>query len=254
MKSPSQAEDRFAQPPERRRQRGGIGSSRSRTFTDRRSAGVLLAHAMLSKRLYPPVIVLGLPRGGVPVASEVARALQAPLDVLTVRKIGAPGQPELAIGAIATGGIVVREPALTTSFAIPASVFDELARTEWLELARREAAYRHGVGPLDLDGRTVVLVDDGMATGTTMVAAIRSARKAGAARVIAAAPVASDEATALVGSEADEIVILRTPPWLGSVGEWYENFEQVEDTEVQQLLRLAHRSRSLHKFGSEAHE
>jgi predicted phosphoribosyltransferase len=225
-----------------RRQQGNIQAARPRTFTDRHAAGVLLARAMASMPLQRPLIVLGLPRGGVPVAFELARALQAPLDVLTVRKIGAPGQPELAIGAIATGGIVVREPVSAMSLAMPAHEFSELAQIEAAELKRREEAYRRGAGPLDLDGKTVVLADDGMATGATMVAAVRAARRAGAARVIAAVPVASDEAAALIGGEADEVVILRTPAWLSSVGEWYENFAQVEDAEVKRLLRLAPQS------------
>ena len=172
-------------------------------------------------RLRRPILVLGLPRGGVPVAYEVALALRAPLDVLVVRKIGMPGQPELAIGAVAAGGIIVREPGSVGHLAALDTRFEQLAQRELAELDRRERAYRAGLPPLDLRGQTVVLVDDGLATGATMVAAVRAARAAGAAFVIVAAPVASDEAAAVVGAEADQLAILQVPPLLFAIGAWY---------------------------------
>jgi len=214
-------------------------------FADRSAAGTQLAQALGSLKLAWPVVVLGLPRGGVPVAFEIARRLEAALDVLIVRKIGMPGEREFAIGAIASGGIVVRDPS-SLRFGPDARAFGELVRIEQLELARREHLYRAGRPPLDLKGTTAILVDDGLATGSTMIAAIRAARQAGAAAVIAAAPVASAAAAELVASEADETAILAIPPSLRSVGEWYEDFTQTEDAEVRELLErslnLPHRS------------
>ncbi len=204
-------------------------------FADRRQAGRLLGGKVCGLALPPPILVLGLPRGGVPVAHEVADALGAELDVLVVRKIGMPGQPELAIGAIAAGGIIVREPTVE-QFPGLAARFEQLVERERPELERRERAYRGDKPPFDLRGRTVVLVDDGLATGATMLAAIRAARKAGAARVAVAAPVASDEAAALVAAEADDVAIVQTPALLLGVGAWYRDFEQVEDAEVRRLL------------------
>jgi predicted phosphoribosyltransferase len=205
-------------------------------FADRKAAGLALAHAMRRIKLRRPLIVLGLPRGGVPVAYEVARALRAPLDVMVVRKVGMPGQPELAIGAIASGGITLREPRIAAHLVELNVPFEQLAQAEHAELQRRESAYRADAPPLDLRGQTAVLVDDGLATGATMLAAVRAARKAGARSVVVAAPVASDEAAALIGGEADEIVILKTPAYLVAIGQWYENFEQVQDAEVRTLL------------------
>jgi putative phosphoribosyl transferase len=211
-------------------------------FADRAAAGLALARALCKLKLRPPVTVLALPRGGVPVAFPVARALGAPLDVLVVRKIGMPGRPELAIGAIAVGGITVREPHTELSGYVLRAPFEQLAAAEHVELERRERAYRGDAGPLQLAGRTVVLVDDGLATGCTMLAAVRAARKARAARVIVATPVASDEALALVGGEADDTIALKTPPDLFAIGWWYRDFEQVGDAEVRALLRPGHAS------------
>ncbi|HEU4624115.1 MAG TPA: phosphoribosyltransferase family protein [Steroidobacteraceae bacterium] len=216
-------------------------------FPDRLTAGAELGRAVRKLNLRPPIIVLGLPRGGVPVAYEVARALGAPLDVLVVRKVGMPGQPELAIGAVAGGGIVVHEPGVEPYLDTLGARFDQLAEIERRELERRERAYRGDAPPLQLTGKTVVLVDDGLATGSTMLAAVRAARKAGAREIVVAAPVASDEALALVGAEADEMVVLKTPAYLFAIGYWYQNFDQVSDAEVCELLE---RSRSATPHGA----
>jgi putative phosphoribosyl transferase len=208
----------------------------SDAFPDRITAGTALGREVRKLQLRRPIIVLGLPRGGVPVAHEVARALDAPLDALVVRKIGMPGQRELAIGAIAAGDIIVRERGAeshTDALDVP---FEQLAQTERRELARRERKYRRGAPPLHLTGKTVVLVDDGLATGCTMLAAVRAARKAGAQNIVVAAPVASDDAIAVVGGEVDEMVFLRTPAYLLAIGYWYQNFDQVGDAEVCALL------------------
>lgn len=210
----------------------------SPVFANRRAAGIELAAAVQALTLKPPLCVLGLPRGGVPVAYEVARALHAPLDVLVVRKIGMPGQPELAIGAIATGGIVVRQ-AGDAAYLVDEEAFEELARRERIELERREQVYRAGLPPMDLRNATVILVDDGIATGCTMIAALRSVRKAGAAARVVAAPVASDPAAALVWGEADHCAILKIPVYLAAIGQWYEDFDQIEDSEVCELLERA---------------
>jgi len=153
-----------------------------------------------------------------------------------------PGEPELALGAIATGEITVREGG---GFEVSAQEFAALAQRERLELERREHLYRRGLAPLDLTGKTAVLVDDGLATGATMLAAIRAARRAGAAAVVAAAPVASHEAAARIRGECDALVILEIPPSLYAVGQWYEDFTQVEDAEVCSLLQRASAQRSL---------
>lgn len=205
-------------------------------FSDRREAGKQLARAVARLRLEPPVIVLGLPRGGVPVAYEVARGLAAPLDVMLARKLGAPWQPELALGAIASGGIVVREPLAEQMLARAAVDFDALIERERAELERRERAYRDERPPPDLHGSSVVLVDDGLATGSTMLAAVRAARQAGARCIVAACPVASAEALERIGAEADETVVLALPSFFMAVGQWYRDFDQVEDEEVRRLL------------------
>jgi predicted phosphoribosyltransferase len=208
-----------------------------RIYPDRETAGKELAAALRARALQGPVAVLGLPRGGVPVAYPVACVLGAPLDVLIVRKIGMPGQPEYAVGALAMGDVLVWDP----RFAHGDPDAAHTVHDERMELARRERAYRRGRPPLDLKGRTVVLVDDGLATGLTMVAAVRSVFKAGAVRVLAAAPVASKEAVALVEGEGAEAAVLQTPPGLSSIGEWYGQFEQLDD---EQVLRLLKKSRA----------
>jgi putative phosphoribosyl transferase len=216
----------------------------NRIYADRREAGVELARAVVRRKLRPPVLVLGLPRGGVPLAHEVAKALRAPLDVMIVRKIGMPAQPELAIGAVASGNIIVREHRTSSSLAERGIHFEQLAERERAEVEHRELRYRAGQPPLDLKGKTVVLVDDGLATGSTMLAAVRAARQAGAASVVVAAPVASREAHALLSAEADKMIILQTPQFLYAIGEWYERFDQVEDAEVCRLLEAARKASS----------
>ena len=214
-----------------------------RVFADRTAAGAALAREMRQRQLPPPVLVLALPRGGVPVASEVAAALDAPLDVMLVRKVGMPGQPELAIGAVASGDIVVHDRTIEREIPGIAEAFDRIAAEERRELLRREQVYRAGLAPLVLTGKTVVLVDDGLATGSTMLAAVRAARAGGAAAIVVASPVASPQAAQLLAAEADQIVILQTPAMLFAIGEWYERFEQLEDDEVCRLLELHRRSR-----------
>jgi len=206
-------------------------------FHDRTAAGRQLAKVLAALKLTPPMVVLGLPRGGVPVASEVARALHVPLDVMVVRKIGMPGQPELAIGAIASGGIVVRDR--DVAGVVDDAVFEDLLACERRELARRERAYRGDKGTVQLRGKTVVLVDDGLATGATMTAAVRAVRKVGALSIVVAAPVASAEAVERLEAEVDRLVILETPPLLYSIGEWYQRFDQLEDQDVKEVLSHA---------------
>ena len=214
-------------------------------FANRGAAGAQLARALKALSLEPPLTVLGLPRGGVAVAVPVAKALNAPLDVIIVRKIGMPGQPELAIGAIAAPHVLVREPRLADELPeyedLHDEAFERAASEQRRELDRREQLYRAGLPPLNLAGRTAVLVDDGLATGSTMLAAIRAARGARAARIIVAAPVASPSAAALVAREADEVVILETPP-LFAINQWYGEFEQLDDEKVCRLLALARQS------------
>jgi putative phosphoribosyl transferase len=216
----------------------------ARVFADRAAAGVALAAAVQRRSLQPPVLVLALPRGGVPVGYEIARVLRAPLDVMLVRKVGMPGQPELAIGAVAAGDIVVRDRTLEREYPGLAEAFERVAARERGELSRREQVYRAGLAPLALEGKTVVLVDDGLATGSTMLAAVRATRAGGAATVVVAAPVASPQAAALLGAEADELVILETPAMLFAVGEWYDRFEQLEDDEVCRILELHRRNQA----------
>jgi putative phosphoribosyl transferase len=209
-------------------------------FESREHAGRKLAEAVAARKPAPPLQVLALPRGGVPVAFEVARRLSAPLDVLVVRKIGMPGQPELAIGAIAAGGVTIRNENLPREL-VSEEEFQRLVRREMTELRRREGLYRAGMAPLQLQGAHAVLVDDGLATGATMWAAIGAVRKAGARTVMVAAPVASVEAAAMAREAADDAVFLLVPTWLRSIGEYYESFDQVTDAEVTGLLERARR-------------
>lgn len=205
-------------------------------YADRREAGMALAD-QLGRLDGPTVVVLGLPRGGVPVAFEVARALDAPLDVFLVRKLGVPGQPELAAGAIASGGVRVLNPDVVAAFAVPRRVIDEIARVEQVELARREQAYRDGRPALALDGRVVILVDDGLATGASMKAAVHGVRHHRPARVVVAVPVGSPDACRELEAVADRVVCVRAPVDFAAVGQWYRDFSPTGDDEVRRLLR-----------------
>lgn len=208
-------------------------------FSDRTEAGRLLGAELVTRGIGANGIVLALPRGGVPVALGVAEALDAPLDVIVVRKLGVPWQRELAMGAIA-GGTPVLDQALIRNLRVSSEEVEAAVAKETAELERRETLYRRDLPKLDLNGRTVILVDDGLATGSTMVAAIRHARAAQAQRVIVAVPVGSSEACRRVKSEADECICLAVPEEFYAVGEWYADFNQVTDGQVHAMLKRVH--------------
>jgi putative phosphoribosyl transferase len=211
------------------------------SFRDRKYAGRALAKRLALFAGRRDVTVLALPRGGTPVAYEVAKALHAPLDVLVVRKLGVPWNPEFAMGAIASGGERLIDDMLTRELGISTRDVEEVASNEAYELERRERVYRGGRPAPDLRGRTVILVDDGLATGSTMRVAVRAVRRQSPARVVVAAPVAAPEACELLRGEADEVVCAEMPdPFLG-VGRWYLDFSQTSDEEVCRLLDEASR-------------
>jgi putative phosphoribosyl transferase len=201
-------------------------------------AGRRLGDALASLRSEAP-IVLALPRGGVPVAYEVARALGAPLDVILVRKLGAPGLSELAMGAIGEGGVRVLNQAVLRAAAVSDTELARVETRERAELERRAELYRAARPPVPLEGRTVIVIDDGLATGSTARAAIAVARAHGARRVVLAVPVAPPDVVNELASVADEVVAVETPPRLWAIGAWYEDFRQTSDGEVQRLLRAA---------------
>jgi putative phosphoribosyl transferase len=209
------------------------------TFKDRPDAGRQLAQHLRAYANRPDTIVLGLPRGGVPVAYEVAKALNAPLDVFVVRKLGMPGHEELAMGAIASGGVRYLNPMIVEGLRVPESVIDQVAEKEQRELERREKAYRDNRPPLDLRHRTVLLVDDGLATGATMLAAVRALRRQFPKRIVVAVPIAAPETCAQFVPEVDEVVCAATPEYFRAVGLWYDNFAQTTDQEVRDLLHKA---------------
>jgi predicted phosphoribosyltransferase len=206
-------------------------------FRDRRAAGALLAERVRHYKDREDVVVLGLPRGGVPVAYEVARALNAPLDVFVVRKLGVPGHRELAMGAIASGGVRVLNDEVVAMLSIPASAIEETAREERAELERRERAYRDGRSAAEVRGRVVLLIDDGLATGSTMKAAVQAVRARAPARIVVAVPVGAPQTCAELAAVADEVVCARQPERFAAVGQWYADFEQTSDAEVRALLR-----------------
>jgi putative phosphoribosyl transferase len=208
-------------------------------FEDRRHAGRALADELRMYAGREDLVVLGLPRGGVPVAFEVALALGAPLDVFVVRKLGFPGHEEFAMGAIASGGVRILNPSLEEELADRGALVEAVTTRELTELSRRERLYREGRAPLPLKGRCVILVDDGLATGSTMLAAVAALRLHQPARSVVAVPVASRDACARIAHEVDEIVCTITPEPFSSVGRWYEDFEQTSDLEVKELLALA---------------
>jgi putative phosphoribosyl transferase len=208
-------------------------------FRNRSEAGRWLADRLQAYAQRPDVIVLALPRGGVPVGFELARSLNAPLDVFLVRKLGLPGQEELAMGAIASGGVRVLNDDVVRAVGVPASVIDDVARKEDQELRRREAAYRGSRPAPEVRGRVVILVDDGLATGSTMKAAVRAVRQMQPARVVVAVPVAAASTRDELAAEVDEVVCMTPPEPFLAVGRWYEDFSQTTDDEVRDLLQRA---------------
>jgi predicted phosphoribosyltransferase len=214
----------------------------ARRFSDRHDAGRVLAGALAEYRHSADTIVLALPRGGVPVAFEVAQALGLPLDVLVVRKLGLPAQPELAMGAVASGGALVLNDDVLRFLPPGSDALERVQARELEELARRERVYRGARPPLALRDRTGIVVDDGLATGATMAAALRAVRSLGAARTVVAVPVASREALARVSQLADAVVCPNVPSSFNAVGQWYEEFDQTTDDEVRELLQRAARA------------
>jgi len=210
-------------------------------YKDRRHAGRVLAEALRDYAGRPDVVVLALPRGGVPVAYEVARRLGAPLDVFVVRKLGLPGHEEFAMGALASGGVIVVDRPVIQSLGISSGAIEAAIAREQAELARRERLYRGDRPPLDVTGKTVILVDDGLATGSTMRAAVAGLRQRGARRIVVGVPIASPDTCEALAPEVDDIVCAATPEPFVAVGLWYENFEQTSDEEVRQLLETAER-------------
>lgn len=205
-------------------------------FRDRSAAGRVLAGPLARYAGRPDVVVLALPRGGVPVGAEVARALGAPLDVFLVRKLGVPGREELAMGAVAAGGVLVVNDEVVGRLGIPAAVLDAVAAAERQELDRRAEAYRAGRPAPNLQSKTVVLVDDGLATGSTMRAAVAAVRRLGPAGVVVAVPVGAAETCDEFRAVADDVVCAVTPEPFFAVGSWYEDFAQTTDDEVRELL------------------
>jgi len=219
---------------------GSEANRMSFQFQNRAEAGRLLAAKLESYAGRGGVIVLGLPRGGVPVAYEVAASLKAPLDVFLVRKLGVPGHEELALGAVASGGVCFFNDTVLQSCFIRRRVLDEIIERERKELERREQTYRREPPP-SLRGRTIILVDDGLATGASMRAAVAAARQQQPARIVAAVPVAARETLEQLRQEVDEAVCVQAPADFSAVGEWYEDFAQTTDEEVRELLEKARR-------------
>jgi putative phosphoribosyl transferase len=207
-------------------------------FKDRRDAGRKLAGRLVRYR-DGPTVVFALPRGGVPVGYEISRALGAPLDVLVSRKLGAPGQPEFGIGAVAPGGVRVLNEYAVRQLGIPEDYLESVTALEIAEVERRLRYFRGGRPEPDVEGRTAILVDDGLATGVTARAAVEALRRRRPARIVLAAPVCAAQTAELFGPEVDELVCLEAPPDLGAIGFWYRDFEQTPDEEVVELLERA---------------
>jgi len=208
-------------------------------FLDRHDAGRRLATALANYADRPDLIVLGLPRGGVPVAYEVAHELHAPLDVFLVRKLGVPGHEELAMGAIASGGVRIVDQNLVEMLGIEPGEIDRVTVLEQRELERRELRYRDKRPPPDVTGRTVILVDDGLATGSTMRAAVEALRQEGAHRIVVGVPIAAPDTCESLRKEVDDIVCAVTPEPFRAVGIWYVDFSETSDEEVRELLERA---------------
>src|SRR5215469_9196791 len=206
-------------------------------FEDRFDAGRLLASKLGEFSGRSNVVVLALPRGGVPVGYEVAQALRAPLDVLVVRKLGTPGQEELAMGALAPGGITVFNQEVIQALEIPSQIIDAAVGKEQSELERREREYRQGRPAADVRGRTVIVVDDGLATGSSMRVAAKALRNQGATEIVVAVPVAARSICEEFEGEADKMICAATPEPFWAVGQWYRNFTQTTDDEVRELLK-----------------
>jgi len=209
----------------------------ARAFKDRHEAGIALADLLQGYARRNDVIVLALPRGGVPVAYEVAAALHLPLDVFSVRKLGVPGHPELAMGAIASGGVQVLNDDVLAWYRPSADTLEAVARVEMRELARRELLYREGRPLVLVEGRTVILVDDGLATGSTMRAAVQAVRQLHARQVVVAAPVGAPDTCQAMRQVADDVVCVLTPDQFTAVGAWYLDFSETTDDEVRRLLQ-----------------
>jgi predicted phosphoribosyltransferase len=216
--------------------RCGEWNMEAKRFRDRREAGRSLVAKLMHYANRPEVLVLALPRGGVPVAFEVASALEAPFDVFLVRKLGVPGHEELAMGAVATGGVRVLNQDVVKPLRIADYVIEAVAAQELEELKRRERLYRGGRSPPDVRRRTVILIDDGLATGTTMRAAIQALRQQQPARIVVAVPTAAPDTCEALKAEADEVICATTPEPFLSVGHWYDDFTQTTDDEVRRLL------------------
>ena len=219
--------------------RAEASQSDRQPYEDRRHAGLALAERLAHLKGRSDLVVLALPRGGVPIAYEVARALAAPLDVFLVRKLGLPGYPEFAMGAIASGGVRVLNHDVVSRYRIPQAVIDEVAREEQAELERRQRAYRNGRASVELKDRVVLLIDDGLATGSTMKAAVEAVRAHGPSRIVVAVPVGSPDTCREVADVADEVVCARAPDGFAAVGQWYRDFSQTTDEEVRDLLHGA---------------
>jgi putative phosphoribosyl transferase len=212
-------------------------------FKDRTHAGKLLAKALAAYAHEPRAIVLALPRGGVPVGYAVAHQLGLDLDILIVRKLGMPGHEEFAIGAIGAGGIRVLQQDVIDEYGVAPLAIEAISSRELKEIDRRERQYRGAHAPLQLNGRIALLVDDGLATGSTMRAAIQIAHKLGAASVVVAVPVGAPDTCNALEREVDELVCLSRPLFFSAVSQWYREFDQTSDAEVQDLLALAWRER-----------
>jgi putative phosphoribosyl transferase len=210
-------------------------------FRDRIEAGRILGQRVRAAVQESDAVVLALPRGGVPVGFEVAQSLHADLDIFLVRKLGVPGHEELAMGAIASGGVRVLNDTLVQRLGLPSTLIETVAAKEQQELARREALYRQGRPPIPLNGRTAILVDDGLATGATMLAAARALGKQRPKRIVVAVPVAAPEACDEFQAHVDEVICAFTPRPFYAVGAWYEDFSQTSDAEVRELLERAAR-------------